>query len=302
METSERKETEKVADEQDLKQPVNSYEKQAGGIVRIERETNESEEEFHTLQEQHNANHALYYFSMITDGIVRGRTTGDDSEKIRRIKEHMMTLREFLGEDKAELRTIINSLLEHLNKFQPVQRRQFTLFIYKNWSSILLFAEAYGHKERCFSEAKYQKLRDIVLGTSYFKAWWWELRWTRLIKSTKHFLKSLHAKFNARNVKATHLITAFFNNKMAVVSTILILPKAKREPAMVERTIHSIEDIFHHLCPKNSRLEGLFEELIGILKRHPELTDEDCEKGNRIAEELLKAFNSRTIGKRGNNG
>jgi hypothetical protein len=231
---------------------------------------------------------------MITDGIVRGRTTGDDLEKIRRVKEHMMTLREFISEDKAELKAVVNALLERLEKSFPVRRREFANFIYKNWPLILPFAEAYGHKERCFSEAKYQKLRDIVLGTCYFKAWWWELRWTRLIKSTKHFLKSLHAKFNARNVKAADLIEALFNNKMAVVNTILTLPKAKREPAMVERTIHSIEDIFHHLCPKDSRLQSLFEELLGVLKKYPELTAEDCQRGKKIAEELVKAFNGKT--------
>lgn len=309
METKDRKKTKKLLEENlhgaspnKATEPSDPYEDQTKGIVRIHRAANESDEEYHTLQEHHNANHALYYFSMITDGIVRGRTTGDDQEKIRRVKEHMMTLREFIGEDKAGVRTAVNSLLERFEKSSPVRRREFAKFIYENWSLILPFAEAYGHKERCFSEAKYQKLRDIVSGSCYIKAWWWELRWTRLVKSVKHFLKPILAKFNEKNEKAEKLVTAFFNNKMAVVNSILTLPKAKREPALVERTIHSIEDIFHHLCPKDDRLQNLFEELISILKKYPELTEEDCQKGKRIADELVKSFNGKALNAGETNG
>ncbi|GEM_PF-2065176 len=274
-------------------QLVDPYGDQNRGIVRIEKRPNESEQEFHTLQEHHNANHALYYFSMITDGIIRGRTTGDDSEKIRRIKEHMMTLREFISEDKAELRTVINSLLERLEKSSPIQRKQFAKFIYKNWSLILSFAEAYGHHERCFPKAKYQKLRDIVLGTCYLKLWWWELRLGKLVKSSRHFIKSVFTKYVAREDKSELLFKAFFNNKMTVAIHILTFPQIKREPIVVERTINSIDDIFHHFCPQDSRLVGLFEELIALLKKYPGITEEDSQRGIGIAEELLKVFDSR---------
>lgn len=72
------------------------YIRQKGGIVRVMRESFESEDEFQTVQEQHNANHALYYLSIITDAIIRGRASGNDGEKIKRTKEHMRNLYEFL--------------------------------------------------------------------------------------------------------------------------------------------------------------------------------------------------------------
>ncbi len=199
MENKDRKEIEKLS-KRDLEvsqagrtkegQLVDPYEGQNRGIVRIEKEANESEQEFYTLQEHHNANHALYYFSIITDSMLRGITTGNDREKIQRIKEHMMTLREFISEDKVELKRVVNSLLERLEKFSPVQRKEFAKSIYKNWSLILSFAEAYGHHDRCFSEDKYQKLQDVVLGRCYFKIWWWKLTTRKLVKSFRHFLKN----------------------------------------------------------------------------------------------------------------
>ena len=233
------------------------------GIVRIEREAQESEEEFHTHQEHHNANHALYYFSMITEGIVRGRTTGNDGEKTRRIREHLMTLREFIGEEKAGLKEAISRLLERLEVFRPVQRRSLARFIYENWPLILTLARAYGHDERCFPEDKYRKLRDVVLGVC------------------------------AKEVSPLRLIKAFFNNKMTAAVLLLACPGIQRNPALVERMIYSLEDIFHHFCPGDRRLEGLFEELIAILKKCPDLTEEDSRRGIRIAGELPKAFDGK---------
>jgi len=139
------------------------YLDQKDGIVRIVRNTHESEEEFHTMQEQHNANHALNYFNMISESAIRGRSTGNDCEKIRRTREHIMNLREFIGEDKAGLKDVLNILLRELEKFCPIKKKQFAFFIYKNWDLILSFAEAYGHHDRCFPKDKYEKLQDVVL-------------------------------------------------------------------------------------------------------------------------------------------
>ncbi|MDP3981046.1 MAG: hypothetical protein Q8Q33_06530 [Chlamydiota bacterium] len=62
---------------------VHNYHDQQAGVVRIVRSSVDSEEEFHMIQEQHNANHALYYFSIISDAAVSGRSSGNDCEKIR---------------------------------------------------------------------------------------------------------------------------------------------------------------------------------------------------------------------------
>ena len=175
MKTKDRKGIKKIS-EYDLKKALIPYADQRDGIVRIERNSCESEEQFHTIQEQHNANHALYYFSMISDAVIRGRSTGNDCEKIRRIKEHMTNLREFVGEDKTGLQSVIKSLLEQLERFCPRERKEFVLFIYQNWELIHAFAEAYGHHDRCFPKDKYQKLKDVISGTYYFKLWWWKIR------------------------------------------------------------------------------------------------------------------------------
>ncbi len=165
-----------------------TYSDQKDGIVRLVRNLRQSEDEFRTVQEQHNANHALYYFSIITDSLIRGWSAGDDCAKIRRIKAHMMNLREFISDDEARLKAAIHVLLERLDKFYPTQRKQFALFIYKNWPSIRCFAKAYGHEERCFSMDKYKKIRDIVGGNHYLKLWWWKMK-TR--KSCREFRKIL---------------------------------------------------------------------------------------------------------------
>jgi len=165
---------------------ASDYSDQPNGIVKVAQEPLQSEEEFHTVQEQHNANHALYYFSMITDGIIRGRTTGNDCEKVKRIKEHMMNLREYVGQNKAELKTVIRLLFANLEKSCPRQRKEFILFIYENWSLISFFEDCYPHedsngpREKCFPETKYQKIRDIVYGRYYFRSWWWKVRADRL--------------------------------------------------------------------------------------------------------------------------
>ena len=163
-------------------EPVKDYEDQKNGIIKLLPSGHESTDEFHTAQEQHNANHALYYFSMISDSMVHGRTTGNDCEKIKRIREHMMNLREHIGDNKTKLKEAVNALLKELENFCPMQRREFAALICKNWSLIRTFAEAYGHHDRCFPEDKYQKLQDVISGKCYVKSWWWKLMIPKLTK------------------------------------------------------------------------------------------------------------------------
>lgn len=165
-------------------EPIPAYEDQKNGIIKLLRSACESTDEFQTAQEQHNANHALYYFSMISDSIVSGRTSGNDCEKIKRIREHMMNLREYLGDNKAQLQRAVNDLLTELDNFCPMKREEFAVLIYKNWALIRIFAEAYGHHDRCFPEDKRRKLEDVVSGACYCKLWWWKVRtkrfWTKV--------------------------------------------------------------------------------------------------------------------------
>ena len=85
---------------------------------------------------------------------------------------------------------------------------------------------------------------------------------------------------------------------MTVAIHILAFPPIKRDPIVVERAINSIDDIFHHFCPQDSRLVGLFEEFIALLKKYPDITEKDSRRGIDIAEALLKAFDCRVTSDR----
>ena len=157
METKEKAKNEKTTNlnllmSQGIKACRSGCSDQKGGIVKVTRDSFESEKEFHTIQEQHNAHHALYYFSMITDSMIRGRSTGNDCEKIRRIIEHMMNLREYVSDNRIQLKNTIAALLKELRKFCPTQRKQFAGFVHRNWTLLYSFAEAYGYQDRCFSK------------------------------------------------------------------------------------------------------------------------------------------------------
>jgi hypothetical protein len=125
-------------------------------------------------RECHHANHALFYLSMLVESALRGKMAMANAEKVKRIKEHMLNLCEFVGPGKTLLLQVIHELLKKLDAFRPIQRRQFLLFVYENWGLIRSFAAAYGHDERCFSAKHYEKIRDRVRHRHYLRLWWWK--------------------------------------------------------------------------------------------------------------------------------
>lgn len=129
--------------------------------------------EVKSIWEQHHVHHALFYFSMLVESAIRGKLAMADGEKVKRIREHLLNLREFVGADTALFR-LVQALLEKLAAFRPVHRRQFMLFVYENWERIGSFAAAYGHRERCFSEKHYGRLCDRIHHRHYFRLWWWK--------------------------------------------------------------------------------------------------------------------------------
>ena len=157
-----------------LASSASDYSEQKGGIVKIAAGPLQSDQEFRTMQEMHNANHALYYFSLMTDSIIQGKTTGNDGEKVNRIREHLMNLREFISEDNLNLQAAVTLLLANLEKLNAVNRKQWIQFTHQNWLLILSLAEAYGHAERCFPDDKQRKICDIVHKKHYVSAWWWK--------------------------------------------------------------------------------------------------------------------------------
>jgi len=202
MKTRDRRKIEKV-DKYDLnafrarmpqeEKILSDYSDQTEGVVRIARDSQkESEEEFHTMQEQHNANHALYYFNMLADGLIEGRSTGNNCQKMVRAREHMMNLREFIGDEKAELKGVIETLLKKIQEFCPIRRKQFGLFLVENWPLMRSFSQAYVKKEqRCLTDEQFGKLNDVLSGRCLLKLWWWKRRTRRRWMKTLGLIKKV---------------------------------------------------------------------------------------------------------------
>lgn len=167
---------------------LKGYEEQKNGILRIAPEAMDSAEEHRTMQEYHNANHSLYYFSMMVEGIIRGRVAGTVEEKVARLVAHMMSLREFIDE-KTGLNVVISGLLVKSQSGSIDTFHAMCRFIYENWEQICLFAEIYGQRDKCFSADKYKKVRDVATGRQFIRVWYWESRvnkfWMELKKLAK---------------------------------------------------------------------------------------------------------------------
>ncbi len=271
------------------------------GILRIPVESGKTSEETQWMQEHHNSGHALWFLSMAVHNIINGKHIEDGPRKANTVLAHLSCLREFIRNEDPRLKIIIARFIETLLSEFPTNGTSWKHFIHTHWYLIRAFAEHYDQHEKCFNQAIYEKVSDVVYGRQYLRAWWWELTLRKLAKFSRHISKEKFSKYLTKEGRSTTPFKAFFNNKMQAAIHILASPQRKREPAVVTQIVNSIDDIFHHFCPKDSRLEGLFEQLIGILKKYPKLTDDDCQKGNNIAEELLKAFNSKAAGNGGNN-
>ncbi len=287
-----------------------SYSDQKDGIIRIERNSADSEQEFKTTQEHHNANHALYYFSMIVDAAISGKRSGNDCEKIRRIKEHMRTLREFISEERAGVLKNINTLLRELEDFCPVQRKQFNVFICKNWELIRSFAEAYEHHDRCFPKDKYQKLQDVVSGKCYFKAWWWKSiihnpKWLRAIYNRtmrNAALKRFH--LSRKNVKTAdekqtkNFFMSLFSNVTCVMEFNITRRKSYSNGKSVyaestrEQILYLLHFIKHHY-PVTTKTGNLLwdacDSLSGYFKQFPKVSEDGTQKALQQMDQLCNA-------------
>ena len=296
---------------------LGNYADQGEGIVRIERNSAESEQEFRTMQEQHNANHALYYFSMIADAAIHGKRSGNDCEKIKRVKEHMRTLREFISEERNSVLKTINTLLQELEDFCPVQRKQFNAFIFKHWELIYAFAEAYGHHDRCFAKEKYQKLQDVVSGKYYFKAWWWKLIIPNLAKKLNpKCLKTVYshiiqnAAFTKIHISQRKAKTAdekqtkyFFMSLFSNVACVMQLNITHRQGFLNGKSVyvesardeilHLLHFIKHHYPTTPATGNGLWDacdHLSKYFNEFPKVNEDDSRKALQQMDQLCDAI------------
>lgn len=90
--------------------------------------------------------------------------------------------------------------------------------------------------------------------------------------------------------KVAVLFEGFFKNKMQHVISVLINPTVKRDPAAMRRMVQNLEDLYHHFCPRDSYHESLFEDLIKILQRHPEISRRDSQRGLQFVKEIFAIF------------
>jgi len=90
--------------------------------------------------------------------------------------------------------------------------------------------------------------------------------------------------------KIAVLFYGYFKNKMQIIAHTIAFAHIKREPVQLERTIQSLNDIFHHFGPQDGYHVSLFEELLEILKKVPHITEQEIRHGLDIIEELFKIF------------
>lgn len=286
------------------------------GILKLTPSAYTSAAELKTAQEQHNANHALYYFSMISDGAIYGTKSGNDCEKVRRIREHMTILREFISEERGNILGAINILLQKLEDFCPARRNQFNVFIYQNWQLISMFAEAYGHRERCFSEEKGQKLRDVITGRRFVRVWWWKIVTTKLTKKIyRVLLRSGYSRIkqnpiakrfyaNQKNVKTADekQTKKFFMSLFSNITCVMEFKIGRRASYLSGKSVYdesTKNKILYFLgfvkghyptTPATGELMwGACDDLTEYFTQFPNVTEEHSRKALQRMDELCKA-------------
>ncbi|MSR77639.1 MAG: hypothetical protein EXS63_05375 [Candidatus Omnitrophica bacterium] len=146
------------------------------GILRVPLDLSKNQEENQRMREYHNANHALWYLTMIVHAITHDRPHQNTGQKTERILAHLSHLREFIQDPGLKHRLMIERIFDALLSETPKSHSQWTHFIYVNWNLIQNFAEHYGHREKCFPDLEYQKIADVVHHRQYFRRWWWKIQ------------------------------------------------------------------------------------------------------------------------------
>ena len=139
-------------------------------------------------QERHHANHVLFYLSLLVESLLEGIGKWGTPGKAERIAVHLSRLQEFVSQDHTAVRQALSSLHSNLVSAPLTTSHEWTKFIFHNWASIQVLSLRYGCKERCFSDAKFSRLRDLASGRPFFRVWWWRLhlgkakrKWVRRI-------------------------------------------------------------------------------------------------------------------------
>ena len=118
------------------------YSHQREGMIRIVGNSQQdSDPAFHTMQEHHNANHALWYLTMIVHAITHDKPHQNTEQKTERVLAHLSHLREFIQDPSVKHRLMIDRIFDSLVSETPKTNSQWTHIIYVNWNLIQNFAE-----------------------------------------------------------------------------------------------------------------------------------------------------------------
>lgn len=155
------------------------------GILRVPIDATKGAEENRKMREHHNANHALWYLTMIVHAITHEKPYQNTKQKTERVLAHLSHLREFINDPTLQHKKMIESLFDFLLSEHPASHSQWTHFVYMHWNLIQNFADHYGHKKKCFPDSEYHKISDIVHHVQYFRKWWWDLKWEALYRKVR---------------------------------------------------------------------------------------------------------------------
>ena len=72
--------------------------------------------------------------------------------------------------------------------------------------------------------------------------------------------------------------------------SVLTNPEIERSPESVKRMIQNVEDFSHHFSPRDNYHEGLYEELLQILKKFPQIKEEESLRGISLLKEIFKIY------------
>ncbi|MDP3921727.1 MAG: hypothetical protein Q8R76_13090 [Candidatus Omnitrophota bacterium] len=162
-----------------------------GGIVRIVSKSPLTPE-IRTMQESHNANHALYYLSLMTYAITYGmRRDWSNQSKAERIVAHLSSLSEFICEEEIQLKETIENLIGLLTETTFATADDWGIFLYENWSLFETLSHKYSHDSNSFSDNKHEKLGDVIFGRKCAKIWWWKARTGKLGMRLKKFINEV---------------------------------------------------------------------------------------------------------------
>ncbi|MSR77650.1 MAG: hypothetical protein EXS63_05430 [Candidatus Omnitrophica bacterium] len=131
-------------------------------IILVPFDLTKNNEENRLTREHHNANHALWFLSMIIYSLQPSKLHVNIKPKTDRVVAHLTHLQEVLHSTAVEHREIVTDLLNEMHVEYPAIQAHWVNFIYTHWDLLQQFADYYGQKEKCFPQESHQKIAALM--------------------------------------------------------------------------------------------------------------------------------------------